>query len=136
MLRLACFFLIAATIIGALMPSHKSTAPVADKDGIIYTPQSSGSSYRVANNSGSDDQPLRSGKGHGAVKLDRAGADPKVSRRRLVLENTVHMPQLCLSQGNSFGQQGRRFHISLEFLGIHEHQRRRRIGEPRNVGTG
>lgn len=70
MLRLACFLLIAATMIGALMPSRK-TSPTVEENGVIYTPQSSGSSYRVASESGSGDTPRVIGGSGGSIHLQR-----------------------------------------------------------------
>ena len=72
MLRLACFLLIAATMVGALMPSRKPTTPPTAQEDVIYTPQSSGSSYRVVGGSGGGDAPRapRIGGGDG-LKLER-----------------------------------------------------------------
>lgn len=70
MLRLACFFLVAATLIGALMPSSPKSVATANDDGIIYTPQSSGSSYRVANDDSPSSRTMSRGSG-GSLRLPR-----------------------------------------------------------------
>ena len=66
--------LIGATMIGALMPARTgapATAP-AD-DGVIYTPQSSGSSYRIAGGSGGStgSGTMTSTDGSGSLRLAR-----------------------------------------------------------------
>lgn len=72
MLRLACFLLIAATMIGALMPSSPDAPGTEADNGIIYTPQSSGSSYRVVGgDSGSDSASSMTASGGGALRLSR-----------------------------------------------------------------
>ena len=52
MMRLALILLIAATMIGALMPSSPGKRAPAPADGIVYTPQATGSSYRVVGSGG------------------------------------------------------------------------------------
>ena len=70
MMRLALILLIAATMIGALMPSPKASS-VPD-NGVIYTPQSSGASYRVASESAVGDTPqVIAGNRGGAIRLQR-----------------------------------------------------------------
>src|SRR5690242_12414577 len=72
MLRIAMFLLIGATMIGALMPSGKKAVATAPTDtGIIYTPQSSGSSYRVVDGGGSAASSSSRHLSGGGLHLDR-----------------------------------------------------------------
>jgi aspartyl protease family protein len=70
MLRIALFLIVAATMIGAMMPSHKadSSAVTVGEDGVTYTPQTSGSSYRVVDGSSGRSASTSS---DGTLRLDR-----------------------------------------------------------------
>lgn len=63
--------LIAATVVGALMPSSPTPSVAAPDDGIIYTPQSSGSSYRVVASEGGGSTAAITSTSGGALRLTR-----------------------------------------------------------------
>ena len=71
MLRIALFVLVAATMVGALMPAgDQSPSAKSTNEAVIYTPQTFGSSYRVSR--GSSDAGSSTPSSDGALRLERA----------------------------------------------------------------
>jgi aspartyl protease family protein len=70
MWRLVSFIIAASVFIGAMMPSSPPNAAAPNDDGIIYTPQSSGSSYRIVGEGSGGSRGATRSQG-GVIRLQR-----------------------------------------------------------------